>query len=153
MKRLGVYVLIMLLSLLVTAALTGCAADEPTSEPLPAVGTDWEVVSYNDQDVLLEPFLGTTLTLRLNADGTATGSGGCNTFTGPYTLEGDNISIGPLATTRMLCAEPAQTMDQEATYLAALQAAQKVVLKSYGMEFTDPQQATLILFEQATITE
>ncbi len=57
-------------------------------------------------------------TLEFGADGTVSGSAGCNTFTGSYTQTGDALTLGPLATTRMACQPPASAV--EAAYLTAL---------------------------------
>ncbi len=46
---------------------------------------------------------------------------GCNSFFGPYEVDGDAITIGPLGGTLMACPEP--LMSFEASYTAALQAA------------------------------
>jgi heat shock protein HslJ len=58
------------------------------------------------------------ITLQLGADGRASGRGGCNGYGGPYTLAGDALHVGPLASTRMACA-PA-LMDQEQRYFDTL---------------------------------
>ncbi len=46
---------------------------------------------------------GIKITATFNPDGTVNGSGGCNNYTGGYTLAGDQISVGPLASTMMFC--------------------------------------------------
>ena len=52
--------------------------------------------------------------------GTAVGgNGGCNQFNGPYTINGQSLRIGPLASTSMACEEAVTT--QEQAYLQALQ--------------------------------
>ncbi|MBK1691030.1 META domain-containing protein [Ectothiorhodospira mobilis] len=51
--------------------------------------------------------------------GRVTGSTGCNRFFGPYTLTGEGLTIGPLATTMMAC--PQALMDQERRVLQALE--------------------------------
>ena len=53
------------------------------------------------------------------------GTGGCNQFNGPITIEDDAVQIGPLASTRMMCEGKA---DVEAQYFAALQAARTFTL-------------------------
>lgn len=58
------------------------------------------------------------VTLQLGADGRASGRGGCNGYGGPYTLAGDALHFGGLASTRMACA-PA-LMDQEQRYFDTL---------------------------------
>ncbi|GAB4156378.1 MAG: hypothetical protein Fur0046_36340 [Cyanobacteria bacterium J069] len=51
------------------------------------------------------------------------GSGGCNRFMGPYQATGDQLAIGPLASTERAC--EAFLMSQEFRYLTALQGAQR----------------------------
>ena len=43
-------------------------------------------------------------TLKLGNDGRASVRADCNTCTGPYTLEGPTLRMGPLACTRVACA-------------------------------------------------
>jgi heat shock protein HslJ len=62
---------------------------------------------------------GSTVTAIFAEDGTVAGSGGCNTYNGPYKADGASIDIGPLASTMMACADAAVSQ-QEASYLAAL---------------------------------
>jgi heat shock protein HslJ len=52
------------------------------------------------------------------ADGTVSGSTGCNRFTGRYTLEGEALEIGQIASTRMACPPPADEVER--AYLDAL---------------------------------
>jgi heat shock protein HslJ len=52
------------------------------------------------------------------ADGTVTGSTGCNRFTAPYTLDGEKLEIGHVAATQMACPPPADKIERD--YLAAL---------------------------------
>jgi putative lipoprotein len=75
-------------------------------------------------------------TITFAADGSASGSGGCNSFSGRATVDGDHIQIGPLAATQRACA-PALG-DQEQKFFNALanarsfdidEGTQKLVLK------------------------
>ena len=61
------------------------------------------------------------VTLNFGADGQVSGKSGCNTYSGGYETSGDQLKIGPLASTRMFCEKPAGVMEQEQQYLAALQ--------------------------------
>jgi heat shock protein HslJ len=45
-------------------------------------------------------------TITFASDSAVTGSGGCNTFRGPYRITGEGMEIGPVAATKMACAEP-----------------------------------------------
>ena len=49
----------------------------------------------------------------------ASGSTGCNSFSGSYELTGDSLRFGPLASTRRACLDPAMNR-QESVYLKAL---------------------------------
>ena len=82
---------------------------------------------------LQQRLAGTRITARF-ADGSVAGAAGCNSYNAAYTLTGgpDTLRIGPVAATRMACAEPPGVMEQEAAYLAALPTAQ-----SYRFEGPD----------------
>ena len=51
--------------------------------------------------------------------GAVSGSTGCNTFSGAVTIDGSELSFGPLVTTRMACADPAANAQEEA-FLTAM---------------------------------
>lgn len=91
--------------------------------PPPSLGgTKWDVVNYNNgKEAVVSVTTGTELTLNFGADGRVSGSAGCNSFTGTFESADGTLKIGPLASTRMLCSEPAGIMEQEAQYLTALQ--------------------------------
>lgn len=57
------------------------------------------------------------------ADNRISGSGGCNRFMGSYQTQGEQLTIGELASTFMACEE--SIMNQEVKYLSALQGAQR----------------------------
>jgi heat shock protein HslJ len=85
-----------------------------------AIAGDWTVTAVRTANAVSSPVPGSELTLSF-ASGTASGYAGCNQFTGGYTLTGEDLTIGPLASTRRACADPAVSQ-QETDYLAALQA-------------------------------
>ena len=62
---------------------------------------------------------GSTVTAIFAEDGTVSGSGGCNNYNGPYTVDGAALDFGPLISTKMACADEAVSL-QEANYFAAL---------------------------------
>jgi heat shock protein HslJ len=95
------------------------AAPEAPAAPAPAfdlAGTNWVLATLDGN----EPLEGTTVTLRFGADGTASGSDGCNRFATTYIQDGANLTINPAAATMMMCAEPEGVMEQAAAYTAAL---------------------------------
>jgi heat shock protein HslJ len=66
---------------------------------------------------------GTEINAVFGEDGSLSGSSGCNNYVTSYTAEGDQLTIGRVASTMMFCAEPEGVMEQEAAYLAALETA------------------------------
>ena len=120
-----------LLLVLAAAVLAGgCGGDE---DGPPLEGTQWALASGVDVPDDADP---PTLLLE---EGNASGFGGCNTFAGGYELDGDSISIGPLAGTLMACEEP--KMAVEGAYMPALEAADawsvdgdELILSSGGEE-------------------
>jgi len=84
-------------------------------------GTSWEVIGYNNgKQAVTSALAGTTITAEFGKDGTLSGNSGCNSYNGPYALDGNQITIGPVSSTMMACSDPAGVMEQEAQYLAAL---------------------------------
>ena len=92
-------------------------------EPKPALTrVKWEITGYNNgRQAVVSPLLGTQLSVVFK-DGKVSGSSGCNSFHGPFKVEGNALSIGPLATTRKLCSVEG-VMAQEREFIAALQTA------------------------------
>ena len=87
-------------------------------------GTSWEAINYNNgKQAVVSVLNGTAITAQFSADGTMSGSAGCNNYTAPYQTDGDKITIGMAAVTMKACVEPEGVMEQESQYLAALQTA------------------------------
>src|SRR5262245_29887728 len=91
------------------------------SEGSEAIQGDWEVTSYYAGTAITSVLGNVTMTAKFE-DGTVTGNTGCNSFNGPYALDGQNITIGPLASTLAACPTP-ELSTQETNYLNALQLA------------------------------
>lgn len=95
---------------------------EAAPEPLALVGTAWSLETVGTgSDAVSSPIAGTTVTLQLEDDGSASGNGGCNTYRTAYETDGSSITFEPIASTKMAC-EP-DVMDQEAAVLGALEQA------------------------------
>lgn len=63
--------------------------------------TAWKLLSYLSPDgEMVAPLPGPAVTLRIT-DERASGFTGCNNYFGPYQLKGDQLTFGPLASTRM----------------------------------------------------
>jgi len=80
----------------------------------------WNVTGYNNgNEAVVSPATGTTLTATFTADGQVGGNAGCNSYSGPYKLDGTSLTVGPLASTMKACDQA--IMDQETQFLTALQ--------------------------------
>jgi heat shock protein HslJ len=108
-----------------TYALQDGALAEVGSEELGKIsaadlnGTIWTLVDLNfDQ----QPALADTPVTISFQDGQISGSGGCNSYNGSFTLAEENpfgLSIGPVAATQKACPDP--ILNQETAYFSALE--------------------------------
>jgi len=104
------------------------------AEPIELPGSTWDVNSYNNgRGGVTSVINGTALNISFDAE-TAAGSAGCNNYTGSYAVDGEKISFGPQATTRMFCSDPEGIMEQESEYLAALQGVTRFEIQGDRMD-------------------
>lgn len=101
------------------------AAVTPAETPSPPNGgllnTYWKLILLNDKDITAvdsqkEP------NILLNAENRITGSDGCNSLAGSYLLDGEKLTFGEMAGTRMACAEggeQAQVFNEALTKVAS----------------------------------
>jgi heat shock protein HslJ len=102
---------------LVVLGVAGCGA-APGSPP--EVTGEWELVEFSQDGAVVPEPVGGRATLTI-ADGELSGTSFCNSYSGAYRLDGDELSVSGLGGTELGC-EP-ELMDAEAAYLAALAAA------------------------------
>jgi heat shock protein HslJ len=116
------------------------------AEPPALTGITWTVTGYNNgKQAVVSAIVGTELTATFAEDGTVSGSGGVNTFSGPYTVGPLAISIGPLSATEMSSDQPG-VMEQEARYLDALQSAARYRLEGDMLELRREDGALAVTF-------
>ena len=77
--------------------------------PLNLAGSEWGFAGETGR---------TARFVQFRADGIVAGSSGCNRFTGAYNQKGDELTMGPLASTRMAC--PPEVMEREQQFLTML---------------------------------
>ena len=113
-------------------------------------GTTWKLTSYApDGDIIPVPF-GVSATLLLLA-GQASGSGGCNTFSGTYQLAGPSLTFGDdVSQTFKLCVDEDVQAVEEA-YLAALPRVAGWTLIGNALQLSDGQGRILLTFEVPAI--
>ncbi len=119
-------------------------------EPVSLENSSWQVIGYNNsKQAVVSVIIGTEITANFGEDGTLSGSAGCNNYTATYKVNGDNISIGPAAATRMFCPEPDGVMEQEVQYLAALETASTYLIEVDKMEMRTAEGALAATFRTA----
>jgi heat shock protein HslJ len=80
--------------------------------------------------------------------GTVSGSTGCNRYRGPYSLDGDTLELGAIASTRMACVPPADAVERE--FLAALERVEHWRSDAEGLVLLGDGDAELLCFAAAT---
>lgn len=120
MKNYTAYLLPALLGLLLLLGFgTAQAASSAQAAASPLADTSWTLTSLNGQ----LPVAGTTVTLQFGADGSASGTDGCNRYTTTFTTTGSTIRIRRSASTMMAC--PEAVASQAAAFQSTLVAAEE----------------------------
>jgi heat shock protein HslJ len=106
--------------------------------------TDWDIIGVADDDRLIVGVEGDVrpATISFLADGAVAGSTGCNRFMGSGELAPGAVAFGPLATTMMMCPDPA--MVQERRILAALGSAATWSIVDDVLRLADRDGATVL---------
>jgi heat shock protein HslJ len=119
------------LILTIACVVGGCVSASKEVKPSPQEllnGTSWQLGKIGQQPVLE----GTQPTLQFAQPGQVAGNGSCNRFSGTVTLSGSTITFGPLAATRMACADPINA--QETQYFYALSTAQRFLIQGNSLQ-------------------
>jgi copper homeostasis protein (lipoprotein) len=105
----------------------------------------WRLVEVNGAPVAADPRRRKEPHMILHTqDNRVTGSGGCNSFTGTYTLQpNDRIRFSPLAATKMFCAGIAETEDM---MFKAVQNADSYYLRGDSLQLIRARMAPLAKF-------
>jgi heat shock protein HslJ len=115
--------------------------------PTPLAGTTWTAAMVNNGlEAVSSVMAETTITATFAEDGRLTGSAGCNNYMTSYTLDGQNITIQPPATTRKTCPEPAGIMEQEAAFTTMLPQAATYTISGDTLELRTADGALIVSF-------
>ena len=128
-------------ALVAMAALTTSTAYADGNSPGPnLVGTQWNLTTVEGAPV--DPNVKTTL--NISDDGVG-GNGGCNSYGGTLTYDGDGIAITQVVSTMMAC----EGLPQEQAYFAALEAAAAYTIVNGSLKLLGPTGDTLAEFNPA----
>lgn len=115
MKKLNLFIILLFILCLTT--FTSCSSLEASKK------VSIEKQLNNEKFLLISPYLSNRIFIAF-ADNRVNGYSGVNRFMGGYKINGDNISMGPLASTMM--AGPVEDMVRETYILSVLNSATKV---------------------------
>ncbi len=101
---------------------SGCGGDPKRL----IMGTEWVVEDIAGRDLVRK----SRATMQLLQDGTIAGTGSCNRYTGHWSLNGETLEVGKLATTRKAC--PPELMAQEERFLRLLESARAFDISPQG---------------------
>lgn len=79
------------------------------------------------------------------AAGKVAGFGGCNTYTGPASIDGAKLTIGPVTATMMACLEPLSTV--EGWYFAALGATASYTATAEKLTLFDKDGKEVVVYQ------
>ena len=108
-------------------------------------GAKWMLQSYA-VDGELQSMIPASEVDATFADGTVSGTGGCNQYSGSYELDGEALSIGPLVSTMMACDQA--IMDQEVAFMSALGAAASYEVSGDTLTVKDEAGTISVVFDR-----
>lgn len=127
---------------------SGTMRFSPQSSDL--AGTSWVVIGHNNgRGGVVSTIIGSEMTAVFGADGTVTGSAGCNNYSAGYEVDGNNISISLPVSTKMACDQPEGIMEQEQEFLTALSTVATYQIRGDFMEMRTAEGSIAVTFEPA----
>jgi heat shock protein HslJ len=110
------------------------------SPPARLEGSAWRLQELPGAQSAALAQLSRPVTVRFES-GRLAGFAGCNNFSGGYTLDGDQLKIGPVASTQMACPEPGASI--ETAFHAALSGTVRYVIDGDDLTVTAASGDTL----------
>ena len=121
-------------------AVTGCV----TISAAKLSGSDWKLVSYGPPSMQTPAVPNVAAKLTFGADGSMTGTLGCNSLGGSYTVKDDKITFGSIVSTMMACADP--QMKQEGAALEVLKGTVEFKLSGSTLTITSADGSGVLTF-------
>ena len=126
---------------LMASCLLGVRADAPSP-----IGAQWQLTGMERDGQVVALVPGSTITLKLDANGRAGGAASINSYFGTANVHADGAIAwpAPFGSTRM--AGPPELMDQEAAYLEALARTERWRLDGAGLVLESADGRTRLTF-------
>ncbi len=107
-------------------------------------GDAWRLIDISGGEVSED----VKTTFVINGEGRVSGSGGCNIFHGEAKIEGNELSFGPLASTRKMC--PKNVMAQEDAFFKILGSVSSYAIEKNELLLKDTSGKTILRLAQAS---
>ena len=109
-------------------------------------GSSWDLLAYNNgTGGFQSAVIGVPVTALFAEDGTLTGSAGCNSYNTTWEANGDQLEIGPVASTAMACADE-DVSQQEFRYLELLGEADTYRIDAGMLELFDAEGTRILQY-------
>lgn len=107
----------------------------------------WVLQSYSAPGAGSKTVLpGTEITARFGTDGSLSGSGGCNNYSGGFMAFDQTLHISNLTSSKALCGTPEGIMEQEGAFLGLLHQASKMAISAGQLEIFDSSGNRILVF-------
>jgi heat shock protein HslJ len=130
--------------LIYVIAITGCMSqtdDQSNIEQL--TNGSWLLVDADENAIFSSLIPGTEITISFQPDGSYSGSSGCNSYSGRWSVKGDDIEFSRINLTKQMC-EPASVMDTEKHYIRLLQETATYLVNEGNLTLTGDSATSLI---------
>jgi len=113
-------------------------------------GSSWVLKTFQDETgETVNVMPRSTITALFQAD-QVSGIAGCNNYSASYQANRNKLYFDTVATTRKMCNTPLGIMQQENSFLAALDSTTSYKLKRNSLEMLDSKGNTLLTFRRAS---
>jgi heat shock protein HslJ len=120
--------------------MANACSEKPTTSATQLAGTEW-IVEYLYGNPLPAEVLGSPPTLSIERNNTVSSNGSCNSYSGPISISGERITIGPLIQTERYCPH----MEVEDKFLQALETSSTYQLNTGKLELLNAEEITAVL--------
>lgn len=107
----------------------------------------WLLQSYSVPGTGSQTVLpGTEVTARFGTDGSLSGSGGCNNYSGGFMAFDETLRMSNVTSSKALCSDPAGIMEQENAFIGLLNQAAKMKIIAGQLEVFDSSGNRILVF-------
>jgi heat shock protein HslJ len=117
--------------------------------PVALENTQWRLVSFGAREEQTPVLPETDVTLQFGTGGVVSGTGGCNSFGGKYTLENNMLALTEVNSTLRACLDETANQ-QEQRYLQALQSTGRVEQNGDRLTIEYDDGNSILTFNRAT---